>query len=59
MLSDEQAEQVSQLRDAGPPNEEVLAWIKSQMTVDYDELYATVLQAVVEEVHKTPTGWKT
>lgn len=58
MLSDEQADMVSQFRDAGLPNDDILAWIKSQLTVDYDELYASVLQAVIEEVHRTPTGWQ-
>ena len=58
MFSDEQADRVMRMREAGRPDSEVLAYIKSQMHVDFDELYSTALQAVVQEVYNTPTGWQ-
>jgi hypothetical protein len=58
MFSDEQADRVMRMREAGQSDSEVLAYIKSQMHVDLDELYGSVLQAVVQEVYNTPTGWQ-
>jgi hypothetical protein len=49
-FSDEQVRQVRHLRQSGLPDGEVLAWIKSQMTVSYDELHQAVLLMVVYEV---------
>lgn len=55
MLSDEQADRVQRMRESGRPDAEVVAWIKSQLTVDFDTLFRSVLQAVVTEVYQTPT----
>jgi hypothetical protein len=55
MLSDEQADQIQHMRESGRPDAEVVAWIKSQLAVDFDTLYRSVLQAVVTEVYQTPT----
>jgi hypothetical protein len=55
MLSDEQADRVRRMRESGMPDNEVLAWVKSQMTVDIDTLYWSVVQAVMAEVYQTPT----
>ncbi len=50
MFSDEQVEQVKHLRQSGLSDSDVLAWIKNQMAVSYDDLHETVLLAVVREV---------
>ncbi len=50
MLSDEQVEQVKRMRQSGLPDSDVLAWIKSQMAVSYDELHEAIMLAVVREV---------
>jgi hypothetical protein len=54
MFSDEQVAHVKLLRQSGVPDGEVLAWIKSQMAVSYDDLYRAVVLAVVQEVEATP-----
>ncbi len=50
MLNDEQVGRVRQMRQTGLPDGDVLAWIKSQMTVSYDDLHEAVMLAVVREV---------
>ena len=50
MFSDEQVVHVKHLRQSGVPDGEVLAWIKSQMAVSYDDLHEAVMLAVVREV---------
>jgi hypothetical protein len=50
MLNDAQVEQVRRMRESGVSDSDVLAWIKSQMTVSYDDLHEAVLLAVVREV---------
>ena len=50
MFSNEQVEQVRRMRQSGVPDSDVLAWIKSQMRVSYDDLYETCLLTVVWEV---------
>jgi len=54
MLSAEQVDRAKRMRESGRPDDEVMAWIKSQLVVDYDALYRSVLQGVVTEVYKTP-----
>jgi len=50
MFNNEQVEQVRCMRQSGMLDGDVLEWIKSQMTVSYDELHEAVLLAVVREV---------
>jgi hypothetical protein len=50
MLSDEQVKQVKCMRQSDLPDSDVLAWIKSQMAVSYDELHEAIRLAVVREV---------
>lgn len=50
MLNDEQVARVRQMRQTGMPDGDVLAWMKSQMTVSYDDLQEAVMLAVVREV---------
>ena len=50
MFSVEQVAHVKHLRQSGVSDDEVLAWMKSQMTVSYDDLHEAVLLAVVREV---------
>jgi hypothetical protein len=56
MFSDEQVEHVKLMRQSGLPDSDVLAWIKGQMSVSYDDLHEAVMLAVVQEVETTPVG---
>jgi hypothetical protein len=55
MLNDEQAGRVRHMRQTGLPDGDVLAWIKSQMAVSYDDLHEAVMLAVVREVEMAHT----
>lgn len=50
MFSDEQVQQVKLMRQSGLPDGDALAWIKSQMSVRYNDLHEAIMLAVVREV---------
>ena len=50
MFSAEQVEEVRRMRQSGVSNTDVLAWMKRQMPVSYDELYESVMLLIVQEV---------